>query len=275
MRVLVIGTGNLAWHLVPNLERIGLEVAVWTRDIDRFDYQSSKVGFRDGRDSYAAVFTRKNLSGFAKTADGSLSFDAVFLAVPDDYIGSVSDRLSQLLAATTPIIHTSGATTTTKINDYFTIRAALWPIRSLRRGEVVAEWKDLPLVYFCDDAIFEDQLAVWAGKMSELTYRLDNEQRAQLHLAAVFSNNFTTWLCQIAYELCEEKNVPFEALVPIIKNTFSRIDATEPALRQTGAAQRGDEATMKRHLDLLEQQPAYADLYRRLSAMIREGMRTK
>lgn len=251
-RVLIVGSGNLAWHLDPNLQRIGLEVDIWSRNPaidDHLDWRSSKAGF-------------------PKAGWNAIDYAAIFLAVPDDYISAVSQQLSQLFNEHTPIVHTSGATAITAINSYFKNRAALWPIRSLRKGEEVADWTDLPLVYYANNTLFEQQLSEWVNQLSELTYRLDDEQRAQLHLAAVFSNNLTTWLCQIAYELCQDRQIPFEALVPIIKNTFSKIDHSEPATRQTGAAIRGDQKTMNRHLSLLGNHPEYAKLYKDISDLI-------
>jgi predicted short-subunit dehydrogenase-like oxidoreductase (DUF2520 family) len=253
--ILIVGSGNLAWHLAPNLVSIGKEVLIWSRraaNEKAFAWQSSLVNF-------------------PQHGEEKQTFEAVFLAVPDNMIGEVSQLLSQFIEPTVPVVHTSGATATDNIAAYFKTRAALWPIRSLRKGEAVAPWQDLPLAYYCSHADFETKLANWANALSKLTYRLDDEQRAQLHLAAVFSNNFTTWLCQIAWELCQEKQIPFGALVPIIKNTFSSIDATEPALRQTGAARRGDTQTMERHLALLEKQPEYAKLYAEISALIMRG----
>jgi len=255
-KVIVIGTGNLAWHLVPNLQEIGLSVDIWSRLPDK--------------DTAANSWTApvKSWSQHVTETLSTEELAAIFLAIPDDYIAEVSKRLAGLFPPETPIVHTSGTTATDRIASHFIKRAALWPIRSLRKGEEVPNWRDLPLAYYCSEPNFEMTLAVWAGTLSKLTYRLDDEQRAHLHLAAVFSNNFTTWLCQIAYELCTEHDIPFSALVPIIQNTFSKIDATEPALRQTGAAIRGDMATLERHQELLQNHPAYTELYRLMSGLI-------
>lgn len=256
---LIVGSGNLAWHLAPNLERIGAKVTIWSRhaEEDGFEWESDAPILRWTGESVDLLEQQENHT-----------FDACFLAIPDDFISSVSQQLSASLSPQTPIVHTSGATAITAIDDYFDTKAALWPIRSLKKGEVVVPWTDLPLAYFSDSTQFEQKLAQIAKQLSQLTYHLNDEQRAHLHLAAVFSNNFTTWLCQISYELCQNQSIPFEALLPIIKNTFSKVDATEPALRQTGAAIRGDQKTMDRHVELLQDQPNYADLYRQISKLI-------
>ena len=168
-------------------------------------------------------------------------------------------------------VHTSGATPITAINPYFTRRGALWPIRSLRAGEPVGNWRDLPLVYHGSDLPLTQVLGRLSSEVSDTVYSLDDEQRAQLHLAAVFSNNFVTWLYEISHQLCTEKDIPFETLLPIIRNTALSQTGSAPRERQTGAAARGDGATMARHLALLAKHPRYAALYREISALIAEG----
>lgn len=272
-RVIVIGTGNLAWHLVPNLQRIGLKVDVWARvktpeNDDMSKWVSSlrppSVAFT-ANEYYPSV-------DYALPTLKKKEIAAVFLAVPDDQITPVSQELAVVFSRYTPVVHTSGATALAAIDAHFIHRAALWPIRSLKNGEPAVEWRDLPLVYSTNKrprkGNFAAQLENWCAALSDVTYPLNDEQRAQLHLAAVFSNNFTTWLCQIAYELCHEAEVPFQALVPIIQNTFSKIDGSEPALRQTGAAIRRDHKTMDRHQQLLANHPEYQELYQRMSRLI-------
>ncbi len=251
----IIGAGNLGWHLSQVLDRAGHTVTVisrrplrWPVPVDGFE--------KLGEDAGAGQF-----------------IGAVFLAVPDDAIPAVSRRLSEILPAETPVIHTSGATPVSRIDSYFDLRGALWPIRSLRRGEPVAEWTALPLVYDGNTPPLRAFLGDLCGELSNLTYRLDDEQRARLHLAAVFSNNFVTWQYEIAHQLTTGAGIPFETLLPIIRDTAGKQDGSSPALRQTGAAARRDTATMRRHLELLADTPAYAELYKRMSALIMDGLK--
>jgi len=192
---------------------------------------------------------------------------AVFLAVPDAQIAPVSMILAGLLPQDIPIYHTSGATAVGRIADYFVHRGVLWPIRSLRRGEPVGNWKDLPLVTFATTATARTYLTRLAHRLSDTVAYLDDTQRAQLHLAAVFSNNFVTALYEISFRLCAEHGIPFELLLPIIRKTAEAQDGHSPALRQTGAAMRGDQPTMDRHLSLLDNE-RYNQLYRDLSDLI-------
>lgn len=249
--VIVIGAGNLAWHLVQVLSQAGLDVSLVSRDPDRVAEWPVRVISMDDLPDQPAL---------------------LFLAVPDNAINRVSAHLSQLLPADVPVVHTSGATPAIMIHSHFEHRGAFWPIRSLRAGEEVTDWQEVPLVYHGSSRALTQVLGELAGRLSPLSYHLNDQQRAQLHLSAVFSNNFVTWLYQISYELCEQSGIPFDILLPIIKNTAIKQDGTAPKLTQTGAAARGDTTTMNRHLELLTTQPEYADLYRRMSRFIQAGV---
>ncbi len=249
--IVVIGAGNLAWHLVVVLQDLGKNVVLVSRQPDTVADWPVPV---------------------QQLAEVAFTPDLIFLAVPDDAIELVSTNLSYSFPDRIPIVHTSGATPISRIDPYFKQSGALWPIRSLRQGEPVGDWRDLPLVYHANNTALAQVLAGLCGELSDLTYALDDEQRARLHLAAVFSNNFVTWLYQISHELCAEQQIPFETLLPIIRNTAMKQDGTAPRLTQTGAAARGDTATIAHHLALLEEHPEYARLYHFMSNLIREGI---
>lgn len=255
-KVAVIGTGNLAWHLVPKLLGIGLAVEVISRQETRPEeaahWQAAKVS---AWPTWIASKKRRQ-------------YEAVFLAVPDIAIAATAQQIRSILPPTCPIVHTSGATTVEAIDSYFEQRGVLWPIRSLKKGTEAASWEMLPLVYFSEHPGLAKRLAHWASQLSSITYSLADEQRAQLHLAAVFSNNFTNYLCHIAYEICEKHGLPFAALLPIIHHSFETLDDNPPILRQTGAAARGDTNSMQKHLQLLAAEPEWQTLYQRISDMI-------
>lgn len=245
--IIVVGAGNLAWHLVAVLQNAGFSVSLASRDPSRVADWPVRV---------------------IALADIPLHPEMVILAVPDDAIETASTELALQLPPNIPVVHTSGATPLSRINSYFLRTGALWPIRSLRAGDQVGNWRDLPLVYHGSDAALTQVLRKLTSEVSDTVYALDDDQRAQLHLAAVFSNNFVTWMYEIAHQLCTERDIPFSALLPIIRNTALAQTTTPPRERQTGAAVRRDYATMKRHLELLNGQPELARLYREISSLI-------
>lgn len=192
---------------------------------------------------------------------------AVFFAVPDRAIHTVSLQWVPRLKATTPIFHTSGATPLGALTNAFPHRGVFWPIRSMRRSEPIINWRDTPLVGQANSALASQRLKEIANHLGSSLTWLDDEQRARLHLAAVFSNNFVNALHTIAHRLCTEFEVPFPLLLPLIREATGELGATSPAMRQTGPAARGDEATLLRHLAQLSRQED-RELYQRLSRHI-------
>ena len=72
---------------------------------------------------------------------------------------------------------------------------------------------------------------------------------------------------QIGNEICEENNVPFEVLHPLIQETAHKISELSPKEAQTGPALRNDTITIEKHLDFLEN-PEFKNLYQLLTQSI-------
>jgi predicted short-subunit dehydrogenase-like oxidoreductase (DUF2520 family) len=248
--IVVIGAGNLAWHLVAVLQQADYAVTMVSRKPETV------------ADWPVRVQSLKDLTEVP---------DLLILAVPDDAIEMVSTNLSYTFPDRIPIVHTSGATPVTRIDAYFRQRGALWPIRSLRRGEPVGNWREVPLAYHGSDEALTQVLGELSSKLSDLSYALNDGQRARVHLAAVFSNNFVNWLYQTSYELLTEVDIPFETMLPIIRDTALKQSGIAPKAGQSGPAARGDAATMARHLEMLQAHPDKALLYREISRLIQEG----
>ncbi|MCP9237242.1 Rossmann-like and DUF2520 domain-containing protein [Lewinella sp. JB7] len=240
----IVGTGNLAWHLAAVLP--GSVVVVSRTPASAGEWPIPVVSFDHLPEIQPA---------------------SIILAVPDNRIAEVSRQLAAILPPTLPVYHTSGATPIDRITDHFVHRGVLWPIRSLRRDDDPADWRDLPLIIYASNEATRNQLTRLAESLSDTVAWLDDQQRAQLHLAAVFSNNFVTALYEVAYQLCATYAIPFKLLLPIIRKTAEQQDGGRPADRQTGAAARGDTATMERHLSLITDE-RYHQLYRDISELI-------
>jgi predicted short-subunit dehydrogenase-like oxidoreductase (DUF2520 family) len=90
-----------------------------------------------------------------------------------------------------------------------------------------------------------------ANSISDSVYEINSGQRKALHVAAVFVNNFTNNLYKIGNDICTENNIPFEILLPLIKETAEKITRLSPLEAQTGPAIRNDEKTIYSHLEFL------------------------
>lgn len=245
--IVILGTGNVAKHLH--------EAFSATNQV--------KILQVVGR-------TKEKLSVFSKYTAVSLDFNAIreadvyLIAVSDDAIGEVSKKLTDKKGL---VAHTSGscaldALSTNKRKGVF------YPLQSFTKGKKV-DFKEIPICLEAtekDDLLLLEQLA---HLISEKVFNISSEQRKTIHLAAVFVNNFTNHLYQIGNEICAEKNIPFELLHPLIRETAHKISTLNPHEAQTGPARRGDLITINNHLRLLENK-THKEIYSLLSNSIKK-----
>ena len=90
-----------------------------------------------------------------------------------------------------------------------------------------------------------------ANSLSNNLFFIDSNQRQKLHLAAVFVNNFVNHLYHLGNDICEENNIPFEILQPLIAETAKKITNLSPFEVQTGPAKRRDTKTIEKHKAML------------------------
>lgn len=251
-KIVLAGAGRIAWHLGRRLKGKGLPVA---HVVNRTESHARRLAQAIGAswsDDWQEV-----------PAD----VDWLLIAVRDDAIAPVAEAMASRLPGALAT-HTSGATPGTALAPFFRRYGVFYPLQSfsMERSPV---WSKIP---FCVDAAGQEDL-LFLKKMAKIignhVYRVDDAQRAMLHVAAVFANNFTNHCFAIAEKLLDAHELPFEMLHPLMEETLQKALADSPVRMQTGPAIRGDEATIRRHLDLLNGLDAWQDLYERLSRDIR------
>ena len=162
-------------------------------------------------------------------------------------------------------MHTSGGVALEKISNH-NRRGVFYPLQTFTKGKAV-DFKTIPI---CIETEFSADLKILkkiAKSISDKMYIINSEQRKALHVAAVFVNNFTNHLYQIGNQICEENNIPFEVLHPLIQETAEKIKELSPSEAQTGPALRNDTKTIEKHIDFLEN-PEYKKLYQLLTQSI-------
>src|SRR5690625_7622536 len=84
----------------------------------------------------------------------------------------------------------------------------------------------------------DTQLLLELGKeISESVQEINSEQRAAIHVAAVYVNNFVNYLFQIGETIMEENQMDFSMLHPLIEKTVQN------ALRESPKHLRSEEHT--------------------------------
>ncbi|MEM9885910.1 MAG: DUF2520 domain-containing protein, partial [Bacteroidota bacterium] len=193
--------------------------------------------------------------------------DLYILAISDDALEEVCQALSKILPQDSFLAHTSGATPSSIFANYFNNYGVFYPLQSFSKAQAV-DFAHIPICVDASQTHLLKLLYQLAQKISTKVYKINDEQRAYLHVAAVFANNFSNYLFHVAYELSQEHQIPFDLLRPLILESAQKVQYFPPAQMQTGPAIREDEITMQRHLELLKSHPNWRKLYEDLSAAI-------
>ena len=143
-----------------------------------------------------------------------------------------------------------------------------YPLQTFSKQKAV-DFQQIPL---CLEANTENNLALLKQVASALggpIHFIDSSQRKALHIAAVFVNNFVNHLYTVGAQLCEEHQVPFSVLQPLIAETADKIKTLPPQQAQTGPAVRGDQLVLNEHLNQLTKS-TQKELYSLISAAIQQ-----
>ena len=251
-RITLIGAGNLGYHLGRRLHAVGIEIGqIFSRQAVKAQQLAEAIG--------GEAITR-----LEQVKPGA---DLYILAISDDAIAPVASQLQKQLPAKSAVVHTSGATPSTALAPYFPQHGIFYPLQTFSR-EREADFSNIPICIYSPNKELEARLTALGRQISQSVHRIDDEQRAVLHVAAVFVNNFTNHLFHIGQEILQEEQLPFELLLPLIRETGNKIEGHSPKAMQTGPARRGDQKTITRHLAYLKKFPNFEQVYKVLTKSI-------
>lgn len=254
MQIVLLGAGKLARHLGPALVQRGMNItAVYNRSLAAAELLAAQLG--------SATRATDDLGQLPKVAHLYL------LAVADQAIGSVAQQLAAHLGPDAPMAHTSGATSITVLEPFTTRFGGLYPLQSFSDHRAI-DFAQIPFCVQASDPTLLDLLRAMAQKMSQQVYELDDTQRAQLHLAAVFANNFVNYLIGQSQQILAQAAIPKTILFNLIRETIEKLEVQDAASAQTGPAIRGDQATIEKHLQLLAANPSARVVYQLISEQI-------
>jgi len=171
--------------------------------------------------------------------------DLYILAVSDNSINKILNSIDTNFF----VIHCSGATSIDVFKNH-PRSGVLFPIQTISKTNDIL-FKNTP---FCIEAKFENDLDIIKKLVLALDGRyesLNSLQRANLHLSAVWVNNFVNHMIFKGKKICSDNNIPFSLIKPILKKTINQALINDPKKIQTGPARRGDKETLKIHSQLI------------------------
>ena len=247
LKVALIGAGNLGSHLF-NIwcHHSDVQLTQW---LNRTSTQSNREG----------VSIIQSLSQLREA-------DVYHLAIPDREITSVSMKLP----ADGMAVHSSGTVSMGDLKNKGD-KGILYPLQTLTKSEEI-DFQSIPFFLETNNEI--SHLKALADSLSPKQHWMSSEQRLQLHMAAVYVNNFSNHFYQIASEICEKNNVPFEVMLPLIDETARKVHKMSPSLAQTGPARRNDITVIEKHLKHMEN-PEHREIYQILSHAIQKQFNDK
>ena len=223
------------------------------------------------------VFSRK-LENARRLAD-TLRAEAIAdikLLNPDNQIfifaladSAYEEILPQLPFRLSAAFTTSGTVSCQCLAPYAERYGVIYPLQTFSKIQEMSDL-EVPLCLESDFAGDRKEL-LWelARELSPTCYEVSEAQRARMHVAAVFACNFSNAMYGIAYNLLKEDNLPFEILLPLLRQTVRKVGEMTPAEAQTGPAVRGDFNVMQKQMESLEDE-RLRDVYRMMSEVILE-----
>jgi predicted short-subunit dehydrogenase-like oxidoreductase (DUF2520 family) len=165
-------------------------------------------------------------------------------------------------------LHTSGTMPITVFGADKPHAGIFYPFQTFSKARLIEDFSTVPV--FFEARGIDDISAVYslALTITSHVYEASQQDRERLHVAGVFTNNFTNLMYTMAAELLKSTHIPFSALLPLIDETAAKIHSMAPRDAQTGPARRGDENVMNHHMQLLSEEQR--EIYRLLSEAIKK-----
>lgn len=251
-KISIAGSGNVAGHIAPALAAVGIEiVSIYSRNPGHATELAAKVG----------AVPVSEVALLDNTAD------CLLIAIPDQAIEEFAVSLKNAGKFTVLVAHTSGSQPLTVLSNLFQDSGVFYPLQTFNKFSH-PELKEVPFCIEASSPAHANDLSRLAGLISRDVRFINSQQRAMIHLAAVFACNFTNHMYALASDIIEKAGINADILRPLIMETASRTGQMHPGLLQTGPAIRGDASTLNFHLQLLKNNPELIPIYLQISESI-------
>ena len=256
MRVALVGAGRVASCMGPRLKQAGHVIAgVFSRTPGHAQALADALG--------APAYSSLEQLPQADVYLTMLTDDALVQLAPD----IVRGREKALF------LHTAGSV---DMNIWKTAGAVrygvLYAMQTFTKG-VQVNWEQVPVFIEGSSPNELETVRELAQGLSANVTPLSSKGRKKLHIAAVFASNFTNHMYAISEQLLAEEGIPFSVMLPLVRETARKVESISPLKAQTGPAVRGDRKVVSEHLELLRDNPEYAEIYRLVSIDINKELK--
>ncbi|MGC9150452.1 MAG: Rossmann-like and DUF2520 domain-containing protein [Microbacter sp.] len=255
MNIVLIGAGNLGWHLASHLAEADLTIR---QIVSRTPEHARKLG------------QLVNASYTTNMAEIEPDADFYIYAVPDDLLPAI---IQQNPVKTGIHCHTAGSLPINLFENQVENYGIFYPLQTFSKQKQI-EFYNIPILLEANNKKTLSALQKLANQLTNKTLQSTFQQRQQLHLAAVFACNFSNHLFAIAEQMMNRVNLSFDLLIPLIQETVEKATQLKPLQAQTGPASRNDMKVIETHLSLLEHDERLQSLYRLFTENIQQMQTT-
>ncbi|MGH1518544.1 Rossmann-like and DUF2520 domain-containing protein [Chryseobacterium sp. JK1] len=245
MQIVIIGSGNVAYHMAKAFTQKGISLA---QIFGRNERELSKIS-----EELKVPYSTRHLE----------DADLYIICVSDNSV----EEVSKIIAKKNVLVaHTSGSLPKEVLaGDYR--KASFYPLQTFSRSKEL-EYEKIP--FFIETENEEDKKTLFklASAISENVMESSHEKRKYIHLTAVFACNFVNHLFSRAKEISDSQEIPFDYFLPLIDETVKKIYEIEPKAAQTGPAVRNDLRILQLHEQLLKDESL--EIYKTMNHSIQE-----
>ena len=203
--------------------------------------------------SEAAAFTGSRV--FETARDVLAASDVLFLTVPDGAIRTVYDALPKELLRGKILCHASGALTAKEaFPDLETYGGSGCSVHPLFAVSDKNAYRELVDVFFAVEGTPAclPRMTAWLRSIGLHAQRIDGSRKRLYHAAAVVASNHVVALFAEAMDMLEacgfDETAARAALAPLFLGNARHVAEAGPEKALTGPVERGDAATVEKHL---------------------------
>ena len=246
--IVILGAGNVAFHLTRALIENTLNVRqIFNRTLEKAQEigEANRISYTD------------KISEIEKA-------DLYIIACADSGIEEFSHYIpyDDVL-----VVHTSGSSPMCVLKGDYR-KGVFYPLQTFSKKRTM-RYDNIPFFIEAENPEDLKKLDDLGNRISNEVHELNFAARMQVHMTGVWANNFVNHLYYIAGNICEQNNVPFDVLLPLIQETANKVIEMSPKDAQTGPAKRGDQLIIDRHLDALQDDSRLLQIYQILTDSIK------
>ncbi|WP_261510519.1 Rossmann-like and DUF2520 domain-containing protein [Chryseobacterium paludis] len=245
MQIVIIGSGNVAYHLAKAFVLSNIPLA---QIFGRNEKDLEKIG-----SELHIPYSTERLE----------DADIYLICVSDNSVEDVSKIITKKNVL---VAHTSGSLPKEILAGEYR-KASFYPLQTFSKSKDL-NYEKIP--FFIETENEEDRKLLFelASKVSKNVMESNHEKRRYIHLTAVFASNFVNHLFSKAKEISDSQEIPFDYFLPLIDETVQKIHEIEPKLAQTGPAVRNDIRVLELHEQLLKDESL--EIYKTINHSIKK-----